>query len=161
MELTGTTFADVKAVLITTLGVEDRAGSLDAATPLFGSLPELDSMAVVELLCALEARFGITIDYDERCRRPRWRLGVRRSRARQQPLCQCRRSVTSPSVGQTTTCATPTPISWSQPGQRYGLVVAEPGTPRTTQSPSRQESTASTPRRAWSSSMDTASRRRL
>ncbi len=65
MELTGTTFADVKAVLITTLGVEDRAGSLDAATPLFGSLPELDSMAVVELLCALEARFGITIDDDE------------------------------------------------------------------------------------------------
>ncbi len=65
MELTGTTFADVKAVLITTLGVEDRAGSLDAATPLFGSLPELDSMAVVELVCALEARFGITIDDDE------------------------------------------------------------------------------------------------
>jgi acyl carrier protein len=65
MELTGTTFADVKAVLITTLGVADRAGSLDAATPLFGSLPELDSMAVVELVCALEARFGITIEDDE------------------------------------------------------------------------------------------------
>ena len=36
---------DVKAVVVETLGIEDRADALDAATPLFGSLPELDSMA--------------------------------------------------------------------------------------------------------------------
>jgi acyl carrier protein len=66
MDVTGTTtLADVKSVLVTTLGVQDRADSLDASTPLFGSLPELDSMAVVELVCALEARFNITIDDEE------------------------------------------------------------------------------------------------
>ncbi len=66
MDLTSTaTTEDVKSVLVTILGIEDRAGSIDASTPLLGSLPELDSMAVVELVAALEARFGITIDDDD------------------------------------------------------------------------------------------------
>jgi acyl carrier protein len=56
---------DVKAVLVTTLGVEDRADTLGPATPLFGHLPELDSMAVVELVYALEGRFWITIEGEE------------------------------------------------------------------------------------------------
>jgi acyl carrier protein len=56
---------EVKAVLVETLGVEDRAGSIDAATPLLGSLPELDSMAVLELVAALEQRFGISVDDDD------------------------------------------------------------------------------------------------
>jgi acyl carrier protein len=56
---------DVISVLATVLGIEDRAGSLDAATPLLGSMPELDSMAVLEVVAALEQRFGITIDDDE------------------------------------------------------------------------------------------------
>jgi acyl carrier protein len=56
---------DVKAVLIETLELSDRAAALDATTPLLGSLPELDSMAVLELLLALEARFGITLDGDD------------------------------------------------------------------------------------------------
>ena len=46
-------------------GIEDRADSLTAATPLFGSMPELDSMAVVELVVALEQRFGLSVDDDE------------------------------------------------------------------------------------------------
>ena len=50
---------DVKAVVVETLGVEDRADSIGATTPLLGSLPELDSMAVLELVYALEQRFGI------------------------------------------------------------------------------------------------------
>jgi acyl carrier protein len=50
---------DVKAVVVETLGVEDRADGLDATTPLLGSVPELDSMAVLELVCALEQRFSI------------------------------------------------------------------------------------------------------
>ena len=56
---------DVKAVVILTLGVEDRADTLHAASPLLGSLPELDSMAVLELVYALEQRFDITIGDDD------------------------------------------------------------------------------------------------
>jgi acyl carrier protein len=64
--MTGTTtLAEVKSLLVTTLGVEERADSLDASTPLFGNLPELDSMAVVELVTALEARFHITIEDED------------------------------------------------------------------------------------------------
>lgn len=66
MDLTGTAnLDDVKAILVEVLGIEDRAGSLDASTPLLGSLPELDSMAVLELVAALEQRFGITVDDDD------------------------------------------------------------------------------------------------
>ena len=36
-----------------------------ADTALLGSLPELDSMAVVSILTALEERFGFAIDDDE------------------------------------------------------------------------------------------------
>ena len=57
--------ADVLDVVGTTLGIEDRVGSFDAGTPLFGTLPELDSLAVLELVTALEDRFGITVDDDE------------------------------------------------------------------------------------------------
>jgi acyl carrier protein len=56
---------DVKAVLVTTLGLEGRADQIEAPTPLFGHLPELDSMAVVEVVYALEERFAIVIDGDE------------------------------------------------------------------------------------------------
>lgn len=55
----------VKAVVIETLGVEDRADSIVATTPLLGSLPELDSMAVLELLLALEERFGISLEDED------------------------------------------------------------------------------------------------
>ena len=56
---------DVLDVVGTTLGIEDRVSSFDAGTPLFGTLPELDSLAVLELVTALEDRFGITVDDDE------------------------------------------------------------------------------------------------
>jgi acyl carrier protein len=65
MELTGTTTEDVKAVLVSVLGIEDRAATIHADTPLLGSLPELDSMAVLELVAAFEQEFGVTIDDDE------------------------------------------------------------------------------------------------
>jgi acyl carrier protein len=56
---------DVKAVLVTTLGIQARAETLDATTELLGSLPELDSLAVLELLAALEQRFGIRIEDED------------------------------------------------------------------------------------------------
>ena len=55
----------VKAVVVETLEVEDRAATIDASTPLLDSLPELDSMAVLELVIELEQRFGITIEPED------------------------------------------------------------------------------------------------
>jgi acyl carrier protein len=55
----------VIALVSELLGIEDRAADFTASTPLFGSLPELDSMAIVELVAALETEFGITIDDHE------------------------------------------------------------------------------------------------
>ena len=66
MEATnGATVQGVAAVLAETLGIEDRKNSLDASTPLFGSLPELDSLGVVEVTLALEKRFDITIEDED------------------------------------------------------------------------------------------------
>ncbi len=57
---------DVAAVLgqALSLAAEVTAG-LERETLLFGSLPELDSMAVATVLTALEDRFQILIDDDE------------------------------------------------------------------------------------------------
>jgi acyl carrier protein len=55
----------VRDVLVDTLGVQNQADALNADTRLFGSLPELDSMAVLEVLLALEQRFGITIEGED------------------------------------------------------------------------------------------------
>lgn len=66
MELTDTTTVDgVVAVLTSTLGLDQQASPLNASTPLFGSLPELDSMAVVEVIVALQEHFGVEIDEED------------------------------------------------------------------------------------------------
>jgi acyl carrier protein len=62
---TQATFESVKEVVVTTLSIEDRADDLVSESGLLGSLPELDSIAVVELLIALQDRFGIEIEDDE------------------------------------------------------------------------------------------------
>jgi len=59
------TLNDVKSLLARTLQLGPRAEVLTAASPLLGALPELDSMAVVTLLTALEEHFGFTVDDDE------------------------------------------------------------------------------------------------
>jgi acyl carrier protein len=65
MDISNSTLDAVKAVIVKTLGIEDRADTLDASTPLFGSMPELDSFAVVELATSLEEQFGFEIDGSE------------------------------------------------------------------------------------------------
>jgi acyl carrier protein len=56
----------VRDVIRDVLGVsEARVAAFTAETGLFGSLPELDSMAVANLLTELEDRLGIFIDDDE------------------------------------------------------------------------------------------------
>lgn len=56
---------DVKKIVGNTLQIGDRAGQMDAATRLLGAVPELDSMAVVNVIVALEEHFGITVEDDE------------------------------------------------------------------------------------------------
>ena len=56
----------VKTILGEVLSLPDA--TRDALTPesaLLGSIPELDSMAVVHLITALEDQFGIVVDDDE------------------------------------------------------------------------------------------------
>jgi acyl carrier protein len=56
---------EVKTILIDVLNLGDAGQSLEADSPLLGSLPELDSMAVVTLIGALEEHFGIVVDDDD------------------------------------------------------------------------------------------------
>ena len=56
----------LRAVLRDVLALsESRVAAFDDATPLFGSLPELDSMAVAGVLTELEDRLGFVIEDDE------------------------------------------------------------------------------------------------
>ncbi len=56
----------VRATLRDILGLsQERVDAFRSETPLFGSLPELDSMAVAGLLTELEERLGILIEDDE------------------------------------------------------------------------------------------------
>jgi len=59
------TLPGVVEVLTRTLGIEHRADSITRGTRLFGELPELDSLGVVELAAALEDRFDIVIEDED------------------------------------------------------------------------------------------------
>jgi acyl carrier protein len=52
-------------ILDDVLSLEGRAKTFTPDTALLGALPELDSMAVVSLITALEEQFGIVVDDDE------------------------------------------------------------------------------------------------
>ncbi|WP_420474437.1 acyl carrier protein [Noviherbaspirillum sp. ST9] len=56
---------DVRMILKDVLALGDRAFELKENSALIGSIPELDSMAVINVLTALEAHFGITFEDDE------------------------------------------------------------------------------------------------
>jgi acyl carrier protein len=65
MDFSQDTFDRVKVVLVKSLGIQDRAQTLEASTELFGSMPELDSMAVVTLAVNLEREFDFEIDDED------------------------------------------------------------------------------------------------
>ena len=65
MTVSQDTLDRVKVVIVKTLGIQDRAHTLEASTELFGSLPELDSMAVVTLAVNLEREFDFEIDDED------------------------------------------------------------------------------------------------
>ncbi|WP_342120938.1 acyl carrier protein [Pseudoduganella sp. OTU4001] len=56
---------EVKTILTDVLALGPAGQHLEADSALLGSLPELDSMAVVQLIGALEEQFGFTVDDDE------------------------------------------------------------------------------------------------
>jgi acyl carrier protein len=56
---------EVKIVLRDALELGERAEGFDSSTPLFESLVELDSMAVVHVVTALEDHFGFVIEDHE------------------------------------------------------------------------------------------------
>ena len=47
------------------LNIKDRISVFENHTALLGAIPELDSMAVVAVITALEERFGIEVHDDE------------------------------------------------------------------------------------------------
>jgi acyl carrier protein len=56
----------MRALLRDVLGLpQTQVDGFDADTPLFGALPELDSMAVAGLLTEIEDRFDILIEDDD------------------------------------------------------------------------------------------------
>ena len=56
---------EVRMVVGSTLQIRERVREMDEAAPLLGAVPELDSIAVVNLITAMEEHFGITVADDE------------------------------------------------------------------------------------------------
>ena len=54
-----------REILRSVLQLDKRADRLTPDSPLLGSIPELDSMAIVAVLTAIEEQCGITINDDE------------------------------------------------------------------------------------------------
>ncbi len=60
-----TTGKDVRTLLDDVLSLQGRALHFANDTPLLGAIPELDSMAVVSLITAIEQHFGLALADDE------------------------------------------------------------------------------------------------
>ena len=56
---------EVRSVVGSVLQLGDRTKKLNESSALLGAIPELDSMAVVNVITALEERFDITVADDE------------------------------------------------------------------------------------------------
>jgi acyl carrier protein len=55
----------VRRILRDTLQLGSRANQLTPGTALLGAIPEFDSMAVVQVVAAIEEEYGVTINDDE------------------------------------------------------------------------------------------------
>lgn len=58
-------FEEVRTVVGNALQLGSRTHRMDEGTVLLGALPELDSIAVVNVITALEERFDIKVADDE------------------------------------------------------------------------------------------------
>ena len=59
------TTKEIVRLLDDVLSLGGRTASFTRATPLLGAVAELDSMAVVSLITAIEERFGFVIEDDD------------------------------------------------------------------------------------------------
>ena len=57
--------AEILAILDDILSLQGRSATMTAETPLLGAVPELDSMAVVGVIGAIEEHFEIVFGDDE------------------------------------------------------------------------------------------------
>lgn len=55
----------IKNILTETLSLGEHHPALNAASPLLGAMPELDSMSIVAVLTGIEEHFDMTIPDDE------------------------------------------------------------------------------------------------
>lgn len=60
-----TVYEQVLRVLDAALSLQGRTADFGPTTPLLGSLPELDSMAVLALITSLENHFGVVFNDDQ------------------------------------------------------------------------------------------------
>ena len=56
---------EIKRILADILGLGERLNAMGSDTLLLGNIPELDSVAVVTIILALEKNFSISIKDDE------------------------------------------------------------------------------------------------
>lgn len=63
--ITSETMDGVREVLVSSLELRQTPADLQPDTPLFGALPELDSLGVLALVTDLEEHFDIIVDDEE------------------------------------------------------------------------------------------------
>lgn len=56
---------EVRSLLSSVIDDDRALERLTTESPLYGAMPELDSIAVVNLLLAIEERFDVVVDDDE------------------------------------------------------------------------------------------------
>ena len=56
---------NVLRIVDESLGLNGRSATFSMSTALLGSIPEMDSMSVIQLITELENQLGLTVDDDE------------------------------------------------------------------------------------------------
>lgn len=57
--------SDIVQIIGTVIGDSAMVGCVDEDTQLLGTMPEMDSMAIVNVILALEAHYGFHVDDEE------------------------------------------------------------------------------------------------
>jgi acyl carrier protein len=65
MQVQSQVLGQVLRLLDEVLSLNGRGATFTRETPLLGAIPELDSMAVVSLISAIEENLGIVVDDDD------------------------------------------------------------------------------------------------